>query len=43
MDVGIKTLETMSKANRFNEWMFEKIELYIGKKILEIGAGTGKT
>jgi len=40
MDVGIKTLETMSKADRFNKWMFEKIEPYIGKKILEVGAGT---
>lgn len=41
MDVGIKTLETISKANMFNKWMFEKIEPYIGKKILEVGAGTG--
>ncbi len=41
MDVGIKTLEIISKANRFNKWMFEKIEPYVGKKILEIGAGTG--
>ena len=41
MDIGVKTLENISEANRFNKWMFEKIEPYIGKKILEVGAGIG--
>lgn len=41
MDVVMQALETISRANRFNKWMFEKIEPYIGKKILEVGAGTG--
>ncbi len=41
MDIGVKTLENISKAHRFNKWMFEGIEPYIGKDVLEVGAGIG--
>jgi SAM-dependent methyltransferase len=38
---GQLTLEVISKANRFNQWMFETIEPYCSGKLLEIGSGIG--
>jgi len=35
------TLQTLSKATRFNQWIGETIRPYLGKQVLEIGAGTG--
>jgi len=38
---GLETLEAISKANRFNQWMFDRINPYCKGKILEIGSGIG--
>ena len=39
--VGKETLEVMKEARWYNQWLFTMIEPYLGKEILEIGAGTG--
>ncbi len=34
-------LQQMARAHRFNRWMAETIEPYVGSDVLEIGAGIG--
>ena len=38
---GLSTLETISKADKFNHWMFSIIKPFCSGKILEIGSGIG--
>lgn len=38
---GELTLEVISKANRFNWWMFKTIEPFCSGRILEVGSGIG--
>jgi 2-polyprenyl-3-methyl-5-hydroxy-6-metoxy-1,4-benzoquinol methylase len=38
---GMVTLEAIDKADHFNEWMYQTIKPFCGKKILEIGSGIG--
>ncbi len=38
---GEKTLEVISKADKFNRWMFRTIEPYCTGRVLEIGSGIG--
>ena len=38
---GEETLEAISNADNFNEWMYSQIEPYAEGKILEIGSGIG--
>ena len=38
---GELTLEVISRANRFNRWMFKTIESHCSGRILEIGSGIG--
>ncbi|MEM6633712.1 MAG: class I SAM-dependent methyltransferase [Bacteroidota bacterium] len=39
---GLETLQTISEAHRFNEWMFETILPYVVEgPILEVGSGIG--
>jgi glycosyltransferase involved in cell wall biosynthesis/phospholipid N-methyltransferase len=40
-DFGPLTLQALSKAVHFNQWMGDTIRPYIGDHVLEIGAGTG--
>ena len=40
-DPGPLTLQALSKAVRFNQWMGETIRPFLGERVLEIGAGTG--
>ncbi len=40
-DMGFETLRTISKADRFNGWMYETIEPWCIGNILEIGSGIG--
>jgi glycosyltransferase involved in cell wall biosynthesis len=40
-DSGPETLEALSAAPRFNRWMAETIRPYLGRRIMEIGAGIG--
>ncbi|MBN2775789.1 MAG: methyltransferase domain-containing protein [Prolixibacteraceae bacterium] len=39
--VGFETLDSISKADRFNEWMFKTISADTNGEILEIGSGIG--
>jgi len=38
---GLSTLETISKADKFNRWMFDAIYPFCKGRILEIGSGIG--
>ena len=40
-DAGAETLEALAAAPRFNQWMAEVIEPYVGNSVMEIGAGIG--
>ncbi len=39
--VGAATLERMAAAPRYNRWMFERLRPWVGRRVLEIGAGIG--
>lgn len=38
---GPEILETLSAAPRFNRWMAETVAPFVGRRVLEIGAGIG--
>ncbi|HEV3196483.1 MAG TPA: glycosyltransferase [Bryobacteraceae bacterium] len=38
---GPAILHVLSQANRFNRWMAEVVSPYLGKSVLELGAGMG--
>jgi glycosyltransferase involved in cell wall biosynthesis len=38
---GPEVLDVLSNARRFNKWMADTIRPYVGKRVLEIGAGIG--
>jgi len=38
---GYSTLRRMERLKRYNRWIWERIEPWIGQRVLEIGAGTG--
>jgi glycosyltransferase involved in cell wall biosynthesis len=40
-DEGAETLHALSGAPRFNRWMADTIQPYVGERVLEIGAGIG--
>lgn len=40
-EVGMSTLESLSIADRLNDWMFDSIRPYVKGRILEIGSGIG--
>jgi SAM-dependent methyltransferase len=40
-DSGYKTLLRLSRAERYNRWMFERLAPWLGQRILEIGSGIG--
>lgn len=39
--VGERTLELISELETFNRWMFDAIRPYVGRRVLEAGAGIG--
>ncbi|HVH10151.1 MAG TPA: methyltransferase [Gemmatimonadales bacterium] len=39
--VGAATLERLAAAPRYNRWMYERIAPWVGRRVLEIGAGIG--
>ncbi len=41
MDVGAETLRRMRAVTRYNDWIFKKIQPFLGKRILEVGSGMG--
>ncbi len=40
-DSGPDILDALAQAQRFNRWMADTIEPYVGKRVLETGAGIG--
>jgi glycosyltransferase involved in cell wall biosynthesis len=40
-DPGYQTLLRLSRAERYNRWMFEQLSPWLGRRILEIGSGIG--
>lgn len=38
---GYNTLDILSEANHFNQWMFETIKDYVKGSVIEIGSGIG--
>lgn len=38
---GLRTLEIVSEAPRYNAWMYETIAPWIGRRVLEVGSGIG--
>jgi len=40
-DHGPEILDTLSSARRFNRWMADAISPWLGRRVLEIGAGIG--
>lgn len=38
---GLETLQTLAKADRFNQWLFDAVAGYCKGTILEIGSGIG--
>ena len=41
VESGPEILDTLSGAMRFNRWMADTIRPYVGRRVLEIGAGIG--
>lgn len=39
--IGPATLERMAASPRYNRWMFERLRPWVGRRVLEIGAGIG--
>jgi SAM-dependent methyltransferase len=39
--VGAATLERLAAAPRYNSWMFDRLRPWVGRRVLEIGAGIG--
>lgn len=39
--IGAETLAVMAEAPRFNTWMYDTIEPWLGRRILEVGSGIG--
>ena len=39
--VGAATLERLAAASNYNRWLFDRVSRWIGKRVLEIGAGVG--
>jgi len=40
-DSGYKTLLRLSRAERYNRWMFEQLMPWLGQRVLEVGSGIG--
>lgn len=38
---GYKTLRWMRRLRRYNRWMWDKLQPFVGKDVLEVGSGTG--
>jgi glycosyltransferase involved in cell wall biosynthesis len=40
-DPGYQTLLRLSRAERYNRWMFQQLSPWLGRRVLEIGSGIG--
>jgi glycosyltransferase involved in cell wall biosynthesis len=41
VDRGANILDALASTHRFNAWMAETVRPYVGKRVLEVGAGIG--
>lgn len=41
LDNGLETLYRMKTAQKYNQWVFGRLQPFIGDRILEVGAGIG--
>lgn len=39
--IGLKTLQIMEGAGRYNGWLFRQCEAYLGRRVVEVGSGVG--
>jgi SAM-dependent methyltransferase len=39
--VMVADLEIMARANNYRNWMYRRIQPYVGRRVLEVGAGIG--
>ena len=40
-DDSFRTLKAMARARRYNQWMYQTLEPFLGERILEVGSGIG--
>ncbi len=40
-DAGVETLRRMASVDKYNDWIFDRIEPHVGQRILEVGCGLG--
>lgn len=40
-DSGTKTLRRVSRLSRYNEWLYQQIAPFTGRRVLEVGSGIG--
>jgi glycosyltransferase involved in cell wall biosynthesis len=40
-DAGKVALDSLEQAPRFNQWMFDRIKPFLGKRVAELGSGRG--
>lgn len=40
-DAGKVALDSLEQAPRFNQWMFDRVKPFLGKRIAELGSGRG--
>jgi glycosyltransferase involved in cell wall biosynthesis len=41
LDIGRETLIRMEKVRRYNDWLYERVSPFLGRRILEVGSGIG--
>ena len=41
MDIQTRTLDALAYLDKYNSWLIEKIQPYLGHRILEVGSGIG--
>jgi SAM-dependent methyltransferase len=40
-DPGVETLDRMASVDRYNAWMYRRIEPFLGSQVVEVGCGLG--
>ena len=41
LDIGRETLIRMEKVRRYNDWLYERVSPFLGRRIIEVGSGIG--
>lgn len=40
-DPGVETLKRMASVDKYNQWIYRRLQPYVGSRILEVGCGLG--